>query len=344
MDIPSYKIGSLNIAPGLVLAPMSGVTSSALRRLIKELNPGAVGLVVTEFISVEALTRNSPRSVDMMRKVKEEHPFAIQIFGYDISRMRDGALMAQDAGADFVDINCGCPVPKVVKRGGGCELMRQPEHLQKIFSEIKKAISIPLTMKMRSGWDSNSLNCLEIAKMAEGEGLAAVAIHGRTRSQLYRGDADWEIIESVAGQVSIPVLGSGDVMCAETARARLYPGGVRGKISGLFIGRGALENPFIFSDILENNPKRKGVKSEVAASMLLRFMDLLLEEMAPKGCIGKIKQLTSQMARGNTWRKPILLSKNLDEQRSILQAAVDGTFSLPASAPAGNSEIAQVAV
>lgn len=321
MELPSYKIGSLVINPGLVLAPMSGVTTSAFRRLIKELNPGSVGLVVTEFISVEALTRKVPKSISMMRKIPEEHPFAVQIFGHEISRMRDGALMAQDAGADFIDINCGCPVPKVVRKGGGCELMRQPDHLKKMFAEVKKALKVPLTMKMRSGWDMNSLNALEIAKIAEAEGLAAVAIHGRTRSQLYRGDADWSVVESVANQISIPVLGSGDIMCAKTAHERLYPNGVRGKVAGLFIGRGALENPYIFSDIMNDAPRRRGLSSENAITILLRYIELLLEEMDPKGCIGKVKQLSSQIAKGTTWRKPLLLAQSLEEQIQILKTA-----------------------
>src|SRR4029078_11364214 len=120
-----------------------------------------------------------------------ERPFAIQIFGYDVDRMRDAALMCQDAGVDLVDINSGCPSPKVVKRGGGCELMRQPDHLGKIIHEVTRALSIPLTLKIRSGWDQNTRNALEVAKIAEAEGIEALAIHGRTRAQLYRGDADW---------------------------------------------------------------------------------------------------------------------------------------------------------
>ena len=138
--IRSYAVRSIQVNPGLVLSPMSGVTTRPFRRLIKELNPGAVGLVVSEFVSVEGMTRGSRRTLEMMRFSEEERPYCVQIFGYDIDRMRDAALMVQDIGADIVDINCGCPAPKVVKRGGGCELMRQPDHLQRIIKEVRKAV------------------------------------------------------------------------------------------------------------------------------------------------------------------------------------------------------------
>lgn len=311
--IPGYKIRDLAIEPGLVLAPMSGVTTSAFRRLIKELNPGAVGLVVTEFISVEGLTRKGPRSVAMMRHVPEERPFGIQIFGYDIDRMRDAAVMAQDAGADIVDINCGCPAPKVVKRGGGCELMRQPTHLAKILAEVRRAIQVPLTMKFRSGWDDSSRNAVEIAKLAESEGVEAVAVHGRTRAQLYRGDADWSIVREVAQAVKIPVLGSGDVVdCASAAERHAYG------VAGLLIGRAALYNPFIFSEICGAAPRKLGKDPELVLSILERYVELLREEFSDTRCIGRVKQLVSQMCRGYSWRRDLCRAATFDEQRRIL--------------------------
>jgi tRNA-dihydrouridine synthase B len=140
---PGFNIRNIKISPGLVLAPMSGVTTSAFRRLLKSTNPGAIGLVVSEFISVEALTRQVVRSLEMMRFRPEERPVGIQIFGYDINRLRDAAMMVQDAGVDLIDLNCGCPAPKVVRKGGGCELMRIPDHLCKIVREIRRSVSIP---------------------------------------------------------------------------------------------------------------------------------------------------------------------------------------------------------
>ncbi len=317
MAVRSYRIGKLEIQPALVLAPMSGVTSAPFRRLIKQLNPGAVGLVFTEFVSVEAMTRRVPRTLEMLRLFPDERPAGIQIFGYDVDRMRDGARMAEDSGADVIDINCGCPAPKVVKKGGGCELMRQPRHLARILSEVRKAVTAPLTLKMRSGWDLSSLNALEIARIAEDSGIDAIAIHGRTRSQLYRGTADWEIVELVAAQVGIPVLGSGDVVDYPSAESRLPQAG-GGNIAGLFIGRGALMNPHIFSDILAKRGPRCGLEHSIALAVLERYARLLEEQFSPKVCVGRFKQLVSQMGRGHAWRKDLCRASTWDEQKSIL--------------------------
>lgn len=314
--ISSYLIRNIEVRPNLVLSPMSGVTTGAFRRLVKELNPGAVGLLVSEFISVEAMTRQVPRSLAMMKFCQEERPYAIQIFGYDVNRLRDAALMCQDAGVDLVDINCGCPAPKVVRRGGGCELMRQPEHLKSIFREVRAALKIPLTMKMRSGWDESCRNAVEIARIAEGEGLEAITVHGRTRAQLYRGMADWSLVEEVAAAVRIPVLGSGDVVDRATAEARL-----QGKIAGLFIGRGALVNPFIFSEIVDGQKRDLRHEPLTAVSVLERYVELLREEFPPKACIGKIKQLAAQMGRGFTWRREICRAETLDAQCEIIRRA-----------------------
>jgi len=310
----TYSVGPLTIAPALVLAPMSGVTTSAFRRLIKELNPGAVGLVITEFISVEAMTRQVPRTLAMMKYVLDERPFGIQIFGHDITRMRDSARMCEDAGSDIVDINCGCPAPKVVKKGGGCELMRQPEHLAQILKAVRSAISVPLTMKFRSGWDAQNLNALEIAKIAESEGVNAITIHGRTRSQLYRGEADWSIIQEVKETVNIPVLGSGDVTDRESAELRLQFGA-----DGIFIGRAALSNPFVFSDIVNGTKTKLRSEPLKAVQVLERYIELLKEEFSPKASVGKVKQLCSQMCCGLEWRKPILVSESLLRQEDLLR-------------------------
>lgn len=304
-----FSIRNLKISPGLVLAPMSGVTCSALRRLIKELNPGAVGLVVSEFVSVEGLTRGGAKTLDMLRFQEHERPYGIQIFGYDVQRMADGARIAQDLGADVVDINCGCPAPKVVKNGGGCELMRQPEHLQKIVQAVRAAVSIPLTLKMRSGWSDESKNCIDIARMCEGEGVEALTVHGRTREALYRGLADWSVIAQVAQSVKIPVCGSGDVVCVESARERLKYG-----VSGLYIGRAALFNPTVFSEIVGG----KRVPFD-ARKVVIRYSELLLEDFEPRFCVGRMKQLASQLGQGAQWAKLICRATSLDEQLEILK-------------------------
>lgn len=313
-----YKVGKVSVNPGLVLAPMSGVTTSAFRRLVKELNPGAVGLVMTEFISVEALSRKVQRSIDMMHYDVAEHPLAIQIFGYDIERLCESARMAEATGADIVDINCGCPAPKVVKKGGGCELMRQPDHLRKMIAAARKAISVPLTIKIRSGWDEQSKNALEIATMAEQEGVDALAIHGRTRAQLYRGEADWDLVADVASKLSIPVLGSGDVTSRASADARLRHG-----LGGIMIGRGAMKNPLVFSEVLSGEVPEGRMSSERAISILDRYVELLLEQFEPRSAVGKVKQLASQMCRGMVWRKPILQSRDFETLSDTLQSVRD---------------------
>ena len=292
---------------------MSGVTNAAFRRLIKRLNPNAVGLLISEFISVEGMTRNQRRSLEMMKFYADERPFGIQIFGYDPQRMRDAALMVQDVGADLVDINCGCPAPKVVRNGGGCELMRQPAHLSRILSEVRRAVTIPLTMKFRSGWDAASLNAVEIARLAEAEGVQALAVHGRTRAQLYRGSADWIVVREVAESVKIPVLGSGDIVDFASAAHRLESS----KACGLMIGRAALSNPLVFSQIAAGQPTLK-LSEEQARKVLLEFMRLLLEDLTPRHCVGRIKQLVSQMCRGFVWSKALLRANSLEAQVEII--------------------------
>lgn len=289
-----FRIADVHFQSRLVLAPMSGVTNSAFRRLIRELNPGAVGLVVTEFISIEGLTRNNLRSLEMLRFRAEERPISIQIFGYDIARMVDAAQMVEQAGAEIIDINSGCPVPKVVKRGGGCELMRQPEHLKEMLQAVRRAVSIPLTLKIRSGWDQSSRNGVEIARMAEDCGVDMLAVHGRTRHELYRGNADWDFVEEVCRKVSIPVVGSGDITCAANAEAALKRG-----VAAVMIGRAALTNPWVFSEIAAAEQQRSFENPGAAATVevLERYHSLLAEDLPERGCLGKLKQLASQITR-----------------------------------------------
>jgi nifR3 family TIM-barrel protein len=319
--VKSYAVRDIQVNPGLVLSPMSGVTTRPFRRLIKELNPGGVGLVVSEFVSVEGMTRGSKRTLEMMRFSEDERPYCVQIFGYDVDRMRDAAMMVQDLGADMVDINCGCPAPKVVKRGGGCELMRQPEHLKMIIREVRRAVSIPLTLKIRAGWDEGSRNALTVATMAESEGIEALAVHGRTRSQLYRGSADWDLVEQVADSVQIPVLGSGDVVDRASAEQRL-----RGKIAGLFIGRASMWNPQVFSEILGAPANTIRNDHSRMLSILCRYIELLREDFQDSSCAGKLKQLASQMCRGAPWRKNLLMLNTLSEQIALLDQVRDGAF------------------
>jgi len=290
------RIGSLEVSPRLLLAPMSGVTDSAFRRIVRRASGRSVGLMLTEFVSVEALTRDSEKSFAMMRFRPEERPISIQIFGADPGRMARAAALVEESGADVLDVNCGCPVPKVVKRGGGCELMRQLDRLHEILSVIRREVSIPVTLKMRAGWDDESRNAPEVAAVAEAAGLSLVTVHGRTRVQLYQGDADWDVVRAVRARVSIPVVGSGDVVDAADALAR-----ERGySPDGVMIGRGALANPWIFRQIEElrrgQTPYQPALDERV--DMMRTYADYLTEDYGPVVVAARLRQFAGRVTKG----------------------------------------------
>lgn len=320
MLLNPIKLRNITISPNLILAPMSGVTGICFRRLIKLLNPGNVGLVVTEFISIEGITRKIDQSLRMMRYEEDERPLSIQIFGHEIERMVEAAKIVEQAGADIVDINSGCPVPKVVKKGGGCELMRQPEHMAKMLSAVRKAVKIPLTLKIRAGWDSKNRNALEIAKIAEESGVEMLTVHGRTRQDAYRGFSDWELISEVASQIKIPVVGSGDVVCAESAKKALNSG-----VAGIMIGRAALSNPWVFTEISSgiNSLPYNSPPAIATIEVLLEYMKLLNQYLTEKAAIGRLKQLTSQITRrvpGSAQvRRALCMSSNLSQYTDNLK-------------------------
>src|ERR671914_946024 len=199
-----FKIRDIEVSPPLVLSPMAGVTDVPFRALLKR--RGGIGLTVSEFISVEGLTRNNPKSRRQMRFFDYERPFAVQIFGGQPLRMRMAAEMAEEVGADILDVNCGCPAPKVVKHGGGSGLLRDLPRLEEILKSIKKAITIPLTVKIRAGYYDSQRNAVEVARLAEACGAEHIALHGRTKEQAYKGFADWDLVrqgeEGVEGAVS----------------------------------------------------------------------------------------------------------------------------------------------
>ncbi len=290
----SFSIAGHQITPPLVLSPMAGVTDSPFRRIAKRC--GGIGLIVTEFISVEGLTRGNMRSHEMMKFTPEQRPLAIQIFGYDEVRMRWAAEIAQEAGADFVDINCGCPAKKVINGGGGSNLLRDLPQLKKILTEVKQAITIPMTVKIRAGWDDKTINCVEVAKLIEDCGGSMVTLHGRTRVQGYRGLADWDLVREIKRNVSIPVSGSGDILVPEDALRRFDETGC----DAVHIGRGAIANPYIFRQTWETmnglTPYQPGPRE--MHEVLLLFRDYLREHMPERGVIGRMKMLSAQFLRG----------------------------------------------
>ena len=308
-----FRIRDIEINPPLILSPMAGVTDISFRRLVK--SRGGVGLTVSEFISVEGLTRNNPKSKRQMRFYDSERPFAVQIFGGQPERMRMAAEMAEEVGADILDVNCGCPAPKVVKHGGGSGLLKDHERLERILKEIKKAITIPLTVKIRAGFYDNNINAVETANLAEACGAEHIALHGRTKEQGYRGLANWDLVRQIKEVVSVPVSGSGDVTTIEQAFARFS----ETRCDGVLIGRGAMANPWIFRQIEDAMQGREIFQPtlEDKRSLLLEYFDMLREDMPELAAIGRMKQLAGQFTRGlqggALFRTAVYHSHSVDE-------------------------------
>jgi nifR3 family TIM-barrel protein len=267
------KIGAVDLASPFALAPMAGMTDSAFRRLVKR--HGGCGLVVTEMVSSEGLVRGIDRTLEYAEYTEDERPISIQIFGGDPDKMASAAQIVEGMGADIVDVNMGCPVPKIAKHHAGCSLMREPEHAAAVISAMCKAVSIPVTVKMRAGWNDDERNAPTLAKMVEDAGAAAIVVHGRTAAQSYSGAADWDLVARIAGELTIPVIGSGD--CTEPAQMvdRLAAG-----VEGVLVGRGALRNPWIFeqaADLAAGRTPRE-ISLKLRGQFLLDYIELLRNE------------------------------------------------------------------
>ena len=240
-----WKIGNVEIKNNIVLAPMAGVCNSAFRRIIKEMG---CGLVYAEMVSDKGLVYNSKKTKDMLYVSDYERPISQQIFGSDVDTFVEAAKMVYKImKPDIIDINMGCPVPKVAVRAqAGSALLKNPAKIREIVSAVVKAVSIPVTVKIRSGWDSNSINAVEVAKICEEAGAKAICVHGRTRSQGYSGKVDLDIIKKVKESVSIPVIGNGDINSIESAIKMFEYTGV----DAIMIGRGALGNPWLIKQLV----------------------------------------------------------------------------------------------
>lgn len=292
------KIGDVLIGHPVALAPMAGMTDTAFRRLVKR--KGGCGLVVSEMVSSEGLVRGIDRTLEYAEYTEEERPVSIQIFGGDPSVMADAAQVVEAMGADIVDVNMGCPVPKIAKHNAGCSLMREPAHAAEVIRAMARAVSIPVTVKMRAGWNEDQINAPDLARRVQDAGAAAVAVHGRTAAQSYTGDSDWTLISRVAEGLEIPVFGSGDCVEADQVVARL-----RGTaVSGVLIGRGALRNPWIFRQAADTigGASPYDVTLAERGQFLLDYIDLLLQERL--GEAAGFRHIAPGLARDNAGREP----------------------------------------
>lgn len=233
------KIGELELGQGLILAPMAGITDLSFRRIAKSFD---VDLVTSEMVSSEGLVRNRASTKMLLQSHVEEKPLAIQLFGSDPKVVAEAARIVADEGADIIDLNMGCPVPKVVRQGAGAALLRNPETVAMLVDAVRQAVSIPVTVKTRSGWSQSKINVSEVARVAEDAGADAITIHPRTAKQGFSGSADWPLIARVKQAVNIPVIGNGDVTRPEdVGKMRKLT-----QCDGVMIGRGAMGNPWIF--------------------------------------------------------------------------------------------------
>jgi len=285
----------------LAIAPMAGMTDTAFRRLVKR--HGGCGLVVTEMVSAEGLVRGIDRTLEYAEYTDEERPIAIQIFGGDPEKMAAAAQIVEGMGADIVDVNMGCPVPKIAKHNAGCSLMREPAHAATVVAAMAKAVKIPVTVKMRAGWNDDERNAPALARMMQDAGAAAVAVHGRTAAQSYTGSADWDLVARIADDLSIPVFGSGDCVEPEQIVARLRSG-----VEGVLVGRGVLRNPWILAqaqDLAHLRPART-VTAAQRGQFLLDYIDLLEHERIDEAraethdrwVVNKLRALNSWYTKG----------------------------------------------
>ena len=313
------KIGNVTLEQNIILAPMAGVTDLPFRLLCKE---QGCGLTVTEMVSAKAILYHNRNTEELLRTEPAEQPVAVQLFGSDPAIMAEIAAQVAEGPYAIIDVNMGCPVPKIVKNGEGSALMRDPRKAQAVLAAMVKAVKKPVKVRYSKGSDEGSVNAVEIAKMAESCGVAAVAVHGRTREQYYSGKADWEIIRRVKEAVKIPVIGNGDIFTPEDGARMLSKTGC----DGIMVARGAKGNPWIFSRLnhyLETGELLPGPDGKEIREMILRHSRMLAQYKGEKPAMrqmrGHVAWYTKGLPNSAAMRNEINQVETMEELKDFLE-------------------------
>lgn len=287
MYLKKLKIGNVELNNNIILAPMAGVTDLSFRKICKDCG---AGLVETEMVSSKAIYYNDEKTLKMINTQGEKRPVSMQIFGNEPDIMAEAAKFLQDK-ADIIDINMGCPAPKVVKNGDGSKLLLDLDLVGEIVSRVVSVSKVPVTVKIRKGWDDEHIVAVEAAKVIERAGASAITVHGRTRTQFYTGTADWNIIKEVKEAVSIPVIGNGDIVSGKTAEKMFETTGV----DGIMIGRATLGNPWIFNEVISylNGDFYAGPTKQEVLDTIIRHYEMLAEE---KGEYTAVREMRKHIA------------------------------------------------
>lgn len=320
-----WNIDNIKIKNQIVLAPMAGISNSAYRRICKEMG---CGLIYAEMVSDKAITFSNKKTLDMLYMTEEERPLAQQIFGSDVDSFVEAAKYINDnMHPDIIDINMGCPVPKVAVRSqAGSALLKTPEKIYEIVSAVVKAVNVPVTVKIRSGWDSKSINAVEVAKVIEKAGASAICVHPRTRSQGYSGKSDWNIIKDVKKAVSIPVIGNGDIKTPYDAKRMLEETGC----DAVMIGRGVLGNPWLIKNTINYLDGKEVIEPSLIdrVNMCLKHLSLLLDLKGEKIAALEIRNHIGWYFKGvkgaNELKNKVYQTSNIHDIISLLNEFKEG--------------------
>ena len=322
MFLKKLKIGNVELENNVILAPMAGVTDLAYRKIVKEFGPG---LVCTEMASSKALFYNDEKTKRLLNTENEKRPISVQIFGSEVESMGYAAKKVSEI-ADIIDINMGCPAPKVVKNGDGSKLLTDLEQDRKVINSVVSNATVPVTLKIRAGWDKENIVATQIAKIAEEEGISAITIHGRTRSEFYCGKANIDIIKDVKQSVKIPVIGNGDIIDEESALKMFEYTGV----DGIMIGRGSFGNPWIFKKIiyyLQTGEKLENPTINEKLEIIKKHIELEVEEKGEKVAVREMRKHISWYTKNLKNSSEFRNEMNKIETKQALMKSLDEYFS-----------------